>query len=90
LPPNLSVTKGPLPASKKVYKPGTIHPDIRVPMRETTLHPTSGEPPVTVYDASGPCTVEGANIRIEEGLPRPRRASARRSTTAYDTSFGFS
>lgn len=85
-PADLSVTKGPLPASKKVYKPGTIHPDIRVPMREISLHPTSGEPPVTVYDASGPYTVEDANIRIEEGLPRPRRnwIIARGDVEAYD------
>ncbi|WP_331376473.1 phosphomethylpyrimidine synthase ThiC [Sinorhizobium chiapasense] len=68
-----SVTQGPLPASQKVYKPGEIHPDIRVPMREIALHPTSGEPPVTVYDSSGPYTAEGANIRIEAGLPQLRR-----------------
>ena len=67
-----SVTQGPLPASRKVYKPGEIHPDIRVPMREIALHPTSGEPPVTVYDSSGPYTVENADIRIDAGLPRLR------------------
>ncbi|RDL47148.1 Phosphomethylpyrimidine synthase [Ensifer sp. M14] len=85
-PADLSVTKGPLPASKKVYKSGTIHPEIRVPMREIALHPTSGEPPVTVYDASGPYTVEDANIRIEDGLPRPRRnwIIARGDVEAYD------
>ncbi len=43
------VTKGPLPASTKIYKPGEIHPHIRVPMREIAGHPTAGEPPVTVY-----------------------------------------
>ncbi|THK39522.1 phosphomethylpyrimidine synthase ThiC [Ensifer sp. MPMI2T] len=68
-----SVTQGPLPASQKVYKSGDIHPDIRVPMREIALHPTSGEPPVTVYDSSGPYTAEGADIRIEAGLPQLRR-----------------
>ncbi|RVM68748.1 phosphomethylpyrimidine synthase ThiC, partial [Sinorhizobium meliloti] len=67
-----SVTQGPLPASRKVYKPGDIHPDIRVPMREIALHPTSGEPPVTVYDSSGPYTIENADIRIDAGLPRLR------------------
>ncbi|RVP75129.1 phosphomethylpyrimidine synthase ThiC [Sinorhizobium meliloti] len=67
-----SVTQGPLPASRKVYKPGEIHPDIRVPMREIALHPTSGEPPVTVYDSSGPYTIENADIRIDAGLPRLR------------------
>ncbi|CAN7549364.1 phosphomethylpyrimidine synthase ThiC [Neorhizobium tomejilense] len=68
------VTTGPLPASTKVLKAGTIHPDIRVPMRQIALHPTSGEPPVTVYDSSGPYTVEGAAISIDAGLPRLRES----------------
>ena len=51
-----TVTTGPLPASTKVHKPGTLHPHIRVPMREIAVHPTAGEPPVTVYDSSGPYT----------------------------------
>ncbi|MGR9438526.1 phosphomethylpyrimidine synthase ThiC (plasmid) [Rhizobium leguminosarum] len=68
------VTTGPLPASAKVLKAGTIHPDIRVPMRQIALHPTSGEPPVTVYDSSGPYTAENAEIRIDAGLPRLRES----------------
>ncbi|HEV7306674.1 phosphomethylpyrimidine synthase ThiC [Ensifer sp.] len=72
-PAALSVTQGPLPASRKIHKPGVLHPDIRVPMREIALHPTSGEPPVTVYDASGAYTADGAEISIEAGLPRLRR-----------------
>jgi len=68
------VTTGPLPASAKVLKAGTIHPDIRVPMRQIALHPTSGEPPVTVYDSSGPYTAEGAEICIDAGLPRLRES----------------
>lgn len=43
-------------------------------MREISyVHPTSGEPPVTVYDSSGIYTVEGADISIERGLPALRR-----------------
>ncbi|EPE95917.1 phosphomethylpyrimidine synthase ThiC [Rhizobium grahamii] len=68
-----TVTTGPLPASKKIYIPGEIHSEIRVPMREISVHPTSGEPPVTVYDSSGIYTVENADIRIEQGLPELRR-----------------
>jgi hypothetical protein len=64
-----TVTTGPLPASRKIYIPGDIHPDIRVPMREISLHTTSGEPPVVVYDSSGPYTIDGADILIEQGLP---------------------
>ncbi|MEI2297354.1 phosphomethylpyrimidine synthase ThiC [Ensifer sp. MJa1] len=72
-PAALSVTQGPLPASRKIHKPGVLHPDIRVPMREIALHPTSGEPPVTVYDSSGAYTADDAEISIEAGLPRLRR-----------------
>ncbi|MCA1369463.1 phosphomethylpyrimidine synthase ThiC [Bradyrhizobium sp. BRP14] len=81
-----SVTQGSLPASRKVYKPGEIHLDIRVPMREIALHPTSGEPPVTVYDSSGPYTLEDADIRIDEGLPHLRRdwILARGDVESYD------
>ncbi|HEY0124143.1 MAG TPA: phosphomethylpyrimidine synthase ThiC [Rhizobium sp.] len=80
-----TVTTGPLPASRKIYIPGDIHPDIRVPMREISLHPTSGEPPVIVYDSSGPYTIEGADIRIEQGLPDLRRdwVLARGDVEAY-------
>ncbi|KQX06057.1 phosphomethylpyrimidine synthase [Ensifer sp. Root423] len=72
-PAALTVTQGPLPASRKIHKPGVLHPDIRVPMREIALHPTSGEQPVTVYDSSGAYTADDAEIRIEDGLPRLRR-----------------
>ncbi|MCE7027380.1 phosphomethylpyrimidine synthase ThiC [Jiella avicenniae] len=67
-----TVTTGPLPASRKVYLSGTAHPAIRVPLREIAVHPTAGEPPVTVYDASGPYTDPDATIDIATGLPRHR------------------
>jgi phosphomethylpyrimidine synthase len=73
-PKSLTVTTGPLPASKKVDAEGTIHPDIRVPMREISLHPTSGEPPVTVYDSSGPYTDPSHTAAIEAGLSRLRES----------------
>ncbi|UIJ83377.1 phosphomethylpyrimidine synthase ThiC [Rhizobium leguminosarum] len=80
------VTTGPLPASAKVLKAGTIHPDMRVPMRQIALHPTSGEPPVTVYDSSGPYTAEGTDIHIDAGLPRLRESwvLARGDVESYD------
>ncbi len=50
-----------LPNSTRVYIPGVIHPDLRVPMREITQSPTKAfsgaleeNPPVRVYDCSGP------------------------------------
>ncbi|KPF42844.1 phosphomethylpyrimidine synthase ThiC [Rhizobium sp. AAP43] len=66
------VTTGPLPASTKIFLEGEIYPAIRVPMRQIALHPTSGEPPVTVYDSSGPYTDSTAEIAIDRGLPRHR------------------
>ncbi|MBB3387327.1 phosphomethylpyrimidine synthase [Rhizobium sp. BK275] len=81
-----TVTTGPLPASRKVHVAGDIHADIRVPMREISVHPTSGEPPVVVYDSSGPYTADGADIRIERGLSQLRRnwVLARGDVEAYE------
>ncbi|MFO1165886.1 MAG: phosphomethylpyrimidine synthase ThiC [Paracoccus sp. (in: a-proteobacteria)] len=83
--PVLTVTTGALPASAKVHVAGVIHPDIRVPMREIALHPSAGEPPLRVYDASGPYTDPGAAIAIERGLPRLRESwvAARGDTESY-------
>jgi phosphomethylpyrimidine synthase len=67
-----SVTTGPIPGSRKVYASGCAHPDIRVPFREVAVHPTANEPPVTIYDPSGPYTDADAKIDINEGLARPR------------------
>jgi len=69
-----TVTVGPLPASRKIYKTGTLYPDIKVPMREIQVHPTAGEPNVIVYDSSGPYTDEAIKTDIAQGLPRTREA----------------
>jgi phosphomethylpyrimidine synthase len=70
----LQVAREPLPASRKVYKTGEIHTGLRVPMREIILHSSAGEPPLTVYDSSGPFTDRTVEIDIERGLPRLREA----------------
>ncbi len=63
----------PLPNSRKIYVEGS-RPDIRVPMREITLSDTPvmfGEeknPPIYVYDTSGPYTDPEAKIDIRSGL----------------------
>ena len=63
----------PYPASRKIYVPGS-RPDIRVGMREIAQTPTPsshGEeenPPVTVYDTSGPYTDPAAHIDLRAGL----------------------
>ncbi|PBB33172.1 phosphomethylpyrimidine synthase ThiC [Mesorhizobium sp. WSM3868] len=69
-----TVTVGELSASKKVHKPGQLHPELRVPMREISVHSSAGEPPVTVYDSSGPYTDATVKTDIERGLPRLREA----------------
>ncbi|MDX2233729.1 MAG: phosphomethylpyrimidine synthase ThiC, partial [Hyphomonadaceae bacterium] len=64
----------PIPGSRKVYAAGCAHPDLRVPFREVALHPSANEPPVTIYDPSGPYTDPDATIDIEKGLARTREA----------------
>ncbi|MFZ5692902.1 MAG: phosphomethylpyrimidine synthase ThiC [Pseudomonadota bacterium] len=66
------VTTGPLPASRKIHVAPEAAPDLRVPLREITLSEASGEPPLPVYDTSGPYTDANATIDVEKGLPRTR------------------
>ena len=69
----------PFPNSRKIYVEGS-RPDIRVPMREITLTDTVTEkgteqnPPVTVYDTSGPYTDPTVSIDIRKGLADVRTA----------------
>ena len=68
----------PLPNSRKIYVEGS-RPDIRVPMREVSQADTptgfGGEqnPPIYVYDCSGPYTDPAARIDIRSGLPALRQ-----------------
>jgi len=82
----LQIVADSLPASRKIYEAGQIHPDIRVPMRQIALHRSSGEPPLTVYDSSGPYTDRAVEIDIERGLPRLREGwiAARGDVEAYE------
>src|SRR5580692_7168376 len=64
-PKSVSITRGPLPGSKKLLVNG-------VPFREVAL--SGGEAPVRLYDTSGPYTDDAATIDIERGLETPRRA----------------
>ena len=72
--PTGELLTGAIPGSRKIYVPGVIHPDLRVPFREVAVHPSAKEPPITIYDPSGPYTDPDAAIDIEKGLPRPRDA----------------
>ncbi|MEO6561716.1 MAG: phosphomethylpyrimidine synthase ThiC [Nitrosospira sp.] len=63
----------PLPQSRKVYIQGS-RPDIQVPMREISQSETPASmglednPPIHVYDTSGPYTDPAAKIDIRSGL----------------------
>lgn len=74
----IEITKGPLPGSEKFYVKGELF-DIQVPMRRIYLSPTidiNGErvenPPVVVYDTSGPYTDPDYPVNLDKGLPRIR------------------
>ncbi len=54
------------PNSRKIHVPGDGTHGVQVPMREITL--SGGEPPLRVYDTSGP---QGCDVR--HGLPALRR-----------------
>ena len=78
-----AITHGPLPASRKIFVPGKLHPEIRVPMREIQQAPTLRErnsasearpnPPVAVYDTSGPYTDPDESIDVRQGIKPIRR-----------------
>lgn len=67
-----AIPTGERPGSRKVYQPGVLWPDIRVPFREVAVHPSANEPPVTIYDPSGPYTDPQVKIDIDQGLARTR------------------
>ncbi|HXV11753.1 MAG TPA: phosphomethylpyrimidine synthase ThiC, partial [Burkholderiales bacterium] len=67
----------PLPNSRKVYVTGS-RPDLRVPMREVSQADTPASfgaeknPPIFIYDTSGPYTDPAVAIDIRRGLPALR------------------
>lgn len=69
----------PLPNSKKVYVQGS-RPDIRVPMRQVSQSDTPASfgaepnPPIYVYDCSGPYSDPEVKIDIRSGLAALRAA----------------
>ena len=70
----------PLPNSSRVYVPGKIHPEVRVPFREIKLSPTKAfngqveaNAPLRVYDCSGPWGDADFAGKVERGLPALRQ-----------------
>ena len=72
------ITRDPFPASRKVYIEGSS-PGVRVPMREIEQSPTQqatqdgtsmpvSNPPIRIYDTSGPFTDPEVDIDVRKGL----------------------
>ncbi|MCI4678897.1 phosphomethylpyrimidine synthase ThiC [Rhodoblastus acidophilus] len=81
-----SVTTGPIPGSRKLYVSPACSPDMRVPVREIPLDPSSGEAPLRVYDPSGPYTEAGFAPDLAAGLPQLREGwiARREGLEAYE------
>jgi len=68
------------PSSRKVYVQGDLYSDVWVPMREISLSPTvtpggarvENNPPIRVYDTSGPYTDPAYVSDVRKGLPELR------------------
>ena len=82
----IGVTTGPIRGSRKIYVPSAAIPGPGVAMREILLEPSCDEPPLRVYDTSGPYTDPKARIDINVGLPTLRRdwILGRGDVEAYD------
>jgi phosphomethylpyrimidine synthase len=67
----------PIPGSRKIHVQGS-RPDLNVPMREVeqaqtpTLFGGESNPPITVYDTSGPYTDPDYSVDLAAGLPALR------------------
>ena len=79
------------PKSRKVHVAGKLHPDIRVPFREISLSPTvshtggvEANPPVRVYDTSGP-----AHTDFKGGLPKLREPWIRARSDVAESGASF-
>ena len=58
------------PHARRYAIPATA-PDLRVPVREIMLDKSSGEPPLPVYDTTGPYTDNDVAINVEKAKLRP-------------------
>ena len=79
------VTTGPISGSHKAFTTPDTAPDLRVPRREVALTEAAGEPPIPLYDTSGPYTDPNVTIEVEQGLSRTRQdwVRARGGVAAY-------
>lgn len=77
----LARISNPFPNSRKVFVPGQLFPGLRIPMREIAQNPTPNpapgktptpNPPIRVYDTTGPFTDPDLQLSLVDGLPRLR------------------
>ena len=67
------------PNSKKIYKTGSIYPQINVPFRQISQNPTQldnhteNNPPILVYDTSGAYSDPSFKHNINKGIPKIRQ-----------------
>ncbi|MFN8391753.1 MAG: phosphomethylpyrimidine synthase ThiC [Bdellovibrionota bacterium] len=72
-----AITREPFPSSRKIYVDGN-QPAVRVAMREISLSDSEGprgvtkNPPIAIYDTSGPYTDPDVAIDVRTGIPRLR------------------
>jgi len=83
---DMQVTRGTLPASRKIYVKGERHAGIAVAMREIALEAKTGDNTLIVYDTSGPYTDDTVRLDIQKGLKPLRREwiLARGDVEEYD------
>lgn len=77
------ITTQPFPASQKKFVQGKLHPELQVPFRAISQHPTlelwngmsrnTPNPEVWVYDTSGPYTDQAQDINVHQGISRVRQ-----------------
>ncbi len=88
-----SKPKASFPKSQKMYVPGKLHDDVRVPFREITLTPTQIadgtveiNEPLRVYDTSGAWGDDAQSCDVQTGLAPLRRnwILARGDVERYD------
>ncbi len=56
------------PNSKKIHVPGTLFPELKIPLREVSS--TTPANPLRLYDVSGPYS--DSSVKLQEGFPKPR------------------
>lgn len=88
--PQITVESKPFPSSTKIYVPGKIFPELKVPMRKVSLtsrnRAEQSDNDFVLYDVSGPYTNPAESIDVRKGLPAIRTTwiENRNDSEVYD------